>query len=88
MVEQEKKQTLSQKRKSHRATPCDNCGHPLASHHCLGTCKNKNCRCARFVSELKRRSREQGKSARGANAGNSRSSSLKTRPASAKSPRA
>jgi hypothetical protein len=57
MAEQEKKQTLSHKRKSHRATPCDNCGHPLASHHCLGTCKNKNCRCARFVSELKRRGR-------------------------------
>jgi hypothetical protein len=31
-AEQEKKRALSQKRKAHRPTPCDNCGHPLASH--------------------------------------------------------
>jgi hypothetical protein len=68
MAEQEKKQTLSQKRKAHRATPCDNCGDPLASHHGLGKCKNKNCRCTRFVSVLNRKSREQGKSARRADA--------------------
>src|SRR5215471_7916352 len=64
MAENEKKQALSQKRKAHRATPCDSCGHPLASHHALGKCKNANCRCTRFVSELKRKSRAQGQNAR------------------------
>lgn len=52
MTEQEKKQALSQKRKAHRAMRCDTCGDPLASHHCFGKCKNKNCRCKRFVSDL------------------------------------
>jgi hypothetical protein len=61
---EEKKQALSQKRKAHRATPCDTCSHPLASHHSLGKCKNKNCRCARFLSVATRKSSAQGQKAR------------------------
>ena len=53
MNELEKK--LSDKRKAHRATKCGTCGDPLASHHGLGKCKNKNCRCYRFVSVAMRR---------------------------------
>ena len=57
MPEVERKQALSLKRKAHRATQCDSCGHPLASHHALRKCKNAICRCSRFVSESTRKSR-------------------------------
>jgi len=63
MAEDEKKRALSQKRKAHRATPCDTCGHPLSSHHALGTCKNANCRCTRFVSESMRKIQALGQTA-------------------------
>jgi len=64
MADKEKQVALSQKRKAHRATPCDTCSHPLASHHALGKCKNKNCRCYRFVSLATRKSGAQGQKAR------------------------
>jgi hypothetical protein len=69
MTEQDKKQALSQKRKAHRATACDTCGHPLAAHHCLGKCKSKNCRCYQFLSVSTRKSREAASSAGSTRAG-------------------